>query len=114
MPVHARGVRAAPLWRPRSDWPRSGPQVYYYNKLRDNVLGKKDVLLEHHLAAFIGAGPLVGPALAARMGHRPGRILILPAGRGALPRWCLPARGARGAAFPPALRQRKAAAPPPT
>src|SRR5438067_6707426 len=35
------------------------------------------VLLGHHFAAIAGAGPLVGPVLAAQMGYLPGTIWIL-------------------------------------
>ncbi|MFE7439598.1 carbon starvation CstA family protein [Streptomyces chartreusis] len=35
------------------------------------------VLLGHHFAAIAGAGPLVGPVLAAQMGYLPGTIWII-------------------------------------
>jgi carbon starvation protein len=35
------------------------------------------VLFGHHFAAIAGAGPLVGPVLAAQMGYLPGMIWIL-------------------------------------
>jgi carbon starvation protein len=35
------------------------------------------VLLGHHFAAIAGAGPLVGPILAAQMGYLPGTIWII-------------------------------------
>ncbi len=37
----------------------------------------KKVLFGHHFAAIAGAGPLVGPVLAAQMGYLPGMIWIL-------------------------------------
>ena len=37
----------------------------------------KYVLFGHHFAAIAGAGPLVGPVLAAQMGYLPGTIWIL-------------------------------------
>lgn len=37
----------------------------------------KRVLLGHHFAAIAGAGPLVGPVLAAQMGYLPGTIWIV-------------------------------------
>lgn len=40
----------------------------------------KKVLFGHHFAAIAGAGPLVGPVLAAQMGYLPGMIWLL-AGR---------------------------------
>jgi carbon starvation protein len=35
------------------------------------------VLLGHHFAGIAGAGPLVGPVLAARFGYLPGRLWII-------------------------------------
>ncbi|MDD0441803.1 carbon starvation CstA family protein, partial [Shigella sonnei] len=35
------------------------------------------VLFGHHFAAIAGAGPLVGPVLAAQMGHLPGTLWLL-------------------------------------
>lgn len=35
------------------------------------------MLFGHHFAAIAGAGPLVGPVLAAQMGYLPGMIWIL-------------------------------------
>src|SRR3954469_651293 len=35
------------------------------------------VLFGHHFAAIAGAGPLVGPVLAAQMGYLPGTIWIV-------------------------------------
>ncbi|PFL05855.1 carbon starvation protein A, partial [Bacillus cereus] len=37
----------------------------------------KWVLFGHHFAAIAGAGPLVGPILAAQMGYLPGTIWII-------------------------------------
>ena len=37
----------------------------------------KWVLFGHHFAAIAGAGPLVGPVLAAQMGYLPGTLWIL-------------------------------------
>ena len=37
----------------------------------------KWVLFGHHFAAIAGAGPLVGPVLAAQMGYLPGTMWIL-------------------------------------
>jgi carbon starvation protein len=37
----------------------------------------KRVLLGHHFAAIAGAGPLVGPVLAAQMGYLPGTLWIV-------------------------------------
>ncbi|HNW79663.1 MAG TPA: carbon starvation CstA family protein, partial [Candidatus Competibacteraceae bacterium] len=43
----------------------------------DYVPTNKWVLYGHHFAAIAGAGPLVGPVLAAQMGYLPGTIWIL-------------------------------------
>ncbi|MGL5633034.1 MAG: carbon starvation CstA family protein [Azovibrio sp.] len=43
----------------------------------DYVPTNKWVLFGHHFAAIAGAGPLVGPILAAQMGYLPGTIWIL-------------------------------------
>ena len=43
----------------------------------DYVPTNKGVLFGHHFAAIAGAGPLVGPILAAQMGYLPGTIWLL-------------------------------------
>ncbi|MFI7918273.1 carbon starvation CstA family protein, partial [Acinetobacter baumannii] len=43
----------------------------------DYVPTNKYVLFGHHFAAIAGAGPLVGPILAAQMGFLPGTIWLL-------------------------------------
>lgn len=43
----------------------------------DHVPTNKWVLFGHHFAAIAGAGPLVGPVLAAQMGYLPGTLWIL-------------------------------------
>jgi carbon starvation protein len=43
----------------------------------DYVPTNKYVVFGHHFAAIAGAGPLVGPILAAQMGFLPGTIWIL-------------------------------------
>ena len=43
----------------------------------DYVPTDKAVLFGHHFAAIAGAGPLVGPVLAAQMGYLPGTLWIL-------------------------------------
>ena len=43
----------------------------------DYVPTDKWVLFGHHFAAIAGAGPLVGPVLAAQMGYLPGTLWIL-------------------------------------
>ncbi|MCI5969090.1 carbon starvation CstA family protein [Helicobacter sp.] len=47
------------------------------NDGRDFVPTNKIVLFGHHFAAIAGAGPLVGPILAAQMGYLPGMIWIV-------------------------------------
>jgi carbon starvation protein len=64
--VHALridGTRATPAWR-RNDG-------------LDFVPTERSVLFGHHFAAIAGAGPLVGPVLAAQMGYLPGTLWIL-------------------------------------
>ncbi len=48
-----------------------------YNDGLDYVPTNKYVLFGHHFAAIAGAGPLVGPVLAAQMGYLPGMLWIL-------------------------------------
>jgi carbon starvation protein len=43
----------------------------------DYVATDRRVLFGHHFAAIAGAGPLVGPVLAAQMGYLPGTLWIL-------------------------------------
>ncbi|HET9348272.1 MAG TPA: carbon starvation CstA family protein [Arthrobacter sp.] len=44
---------------------------------KDYVRTDRNVLFGHHFAAIAGAGPLVGPILAAQMGYLPGTIWII-------------------------------------
>ncbi len=48
-----------------------------YNDGKDFVPTNKWVLYGHHFAAIAGAGPLVGPVLAAQMGYLPGTIWLI-------------------------------------
>ena len=48
-----------------------------HNDGLDYVPTHKWVLFGHHFAAIAGAGPLVGPVLAAQMGYLPGTLWIL-------------------------------------
>ncbi len=57
------GSRATPAWR-RNDG-------------LDFVPTERSVLFGHHFAAIAGAGPLVGPVLAAQMGYLPGTLWII-------------------------------------
>ncbi len=43
----------------------------------DYVPTNKHILFGHHFAAIAGAGPLVGPVLAAQMGHLPGTLWLI-------------------------------------
>ena len=47
---------------------------------RDYVPTNRSVLFGHHFAAIAGAGPLVGPILAAQMGYLPSMLWILVGG----------------------------------
>ena len=51
--------------------------AYKFNDGLDYVPTNKFVLFGHHFAAIAGAGPLVGPVLAAQMGYLPGMLWIL-------------------------------------
>lgn len=55
---------------------RATPAEYDYNG-RDFVPTDRRILYGHHFAAIAGAGPLVGPVLAAQMGYLPGTIWIV-------------------------------------
>ena len=55
--------RMTPAWR--------------HNDGLDYVPTNKTVLYGHHFAAIAGAGPLVGPVLAAQMGYLPGMLWLL-------------------------------------
>ncbi len=48
-----------------------------FNDGLDYVPTNRYVLFGHHFAAIAGAGPLVGPVLAAQMGYLPGMMWIL-------------------------------------
>lgn len=58
------------------DGSRATPAVRLNDGL-DFVPTNKHVLFGHHFAAIAGAGPLVGPVLAAQMGYLPGMMWIL-------------------------------------
>ncbi|MFO1516630.1 MAG: carbon starvation CstA family protein [Lysobacterales bacterium] len=60
----------------RVDITRATPAVRRNDGL-DYVPTDKTVLFGHHFAAIAGAGPLVGPVLAAQMGYLPGTLWIL-------------------------------------
>lgn len=55
---------------------RATPAIYREDGL-DYVATDKRVLFGHHFAAIAGAGPLVGPVLAAQMGYLPGTLWII-------------------------------------
>ncbi|PPB48159.1 carbon starvation protein A [Arthrobacter pityocampae] len=44
---------------------------------KDHAATDRRVLFGHHFAAIAGAGPLVGPVLAAQMGYLPGTLWII-------------------------------------
>jgi carbon starvation protein len=60
----------------RVDRTRQTP-AYRHNDGLDYVPTNRIVLFGHHFAAIAGAGPLVGPVLAAQMGYLPGTLWIL-------------------------------------
>jgi carbon starvation protein len=51
--------------------------AYRHNDGLDYVPTNQYVLFGHHFAAIAGAGPLVGPVLAAQMGYLPGTLWLL-------------------------------------
>ena len=55
---------------------RMTPAVRHNDGL-DYVPTDKKVLFGHHFAAIAGAGPLVGPVLAAQMGYLPGMLWLI-------------------------------------
>ncbi|MFB9241090.1 carbon starvation protein A [Massilia antarctica] len=57
--------------------PKRQTPAYKFNDGLDYVPTNKYVLFGHHFAAIAGAGPLVGPVLAAQMGYLPGMMWIL-------------------------------------
>ncbi|GAA2170279.1 carbon starvation CstA family protein [Agrococcus versicolor] len=60
----------------RPDDRRATPAEHLANG-KDFVPTDRRVLFGHHFAAIAGAGPLVGPVLAAQMGYLPGTIWII-------------------------------------
>nr|WP_298165873.1 carbon starvation CstA family protein [uncultured Pseudomonas sp.] len=60
----------------RLDPARATPAVRNNDGL-DYVPTNKHVLFGHHFAAIAGAGPLVGPVLAAQMGYLPGTLWLI-------------------------------------
>ncbi|WP_432563333.1 carbon starvation CstA family protein [Kineococcus sp. SYSU DK003] len=60
----------------RADDRRATPAERYENGVDFEVTDRR-VLFGHHFAAIAGAGPLVGPVLAAQMGYLPGTIWIV-------------------------------------
>ena len=51
--------------------------AHLYEDHHNYVPSPKWVLFGHHFAAIAGAGPLVGPTLAAQFGFAPGLIWLL-------------------------------------
>ncbi len=51
--------------------------AHRHNDGLDYVPTDRNILFGHHFAAIAGAGPLVGPVLAAQMGYLPGTLWIL-------------------------------------
>jgi len=57
--------------------PTRATPAHLNNDGLDFVPTNKHVLFGHHFAAIAGAGPLVGPVLAAQMGYLPGMIWLI-------------------------------------
>ncbi|TBR13684.1 MAG: carbon starvation protein A [Lysobacter sp.] len=57
--------------------PSRATPAYRRNDGLDYVPTDRSVLFGHHFAAIAGAGPLVGPVLAAQMGYLPGTLWIV-------------------------------------
>ncbi|MBN9203480.1 carbon starvation CstA family protein [Methylibium petroleiphilum] len=57
--------------------PNRQTPAHRHNDGLDYVPTNKYVLYGHHFAAIAGAGPLVGPVLAAQMGYLPGMLWLL-------------------------------------
>ena len=57
--------------------PRRATPAERLNNGRDFVPTTRGVLFGHHFAAIAGAGPLVGPVLAAQFGYLPGLLWIV-------------------------------------
>ncbi|UUY10104.1 carbon starvation protein A [Pseudomonas sp. J452] len=57
--------------------PRRATPAVLNNDGLDFVPTNKHVLFGHHFAAIAGAGPLVGPVLAAQMGYLPGTLWLI-------------------------------------
>ncbi len=57
--------------------PGRAPPSVLRNDGLDYVPTDKWVVFGHHFAAIAGAGPLVGPVLAAQMGYLPGTLWII-------------------------------------
>jgi len=64
----------AKIAHPRND--RATPAELHDNA-KDFMPTDRRVLFGHHFAAIAGAGPLVGPVLAAQMGYLPGTVWII-------------------------------------
>ncbi len=60
----------------RVDATRATPAERFDDGVNFDVTDRR-VLFGHHFAAIAGAGPLVGPVLAAQMGYLPGTIWII-------------------------------------
>lgn len=56
---------------------RRATPAEYKSDGKDYVRTDRNVLFGHHFAAIAGAGPLVGPIIAAQMGYLPGTIWII-------------------------------------
>lgn len=57
--------------------PRRATPAVVNNDGLDYVPTNKHILFGHHFAAIAGAGPLVGPVLAAQLGYLPGTLWLI-------------------------------------
>lgn len=78
--VHTLGYRFYSRWietRVLEMDPSRATPAWTKSDGKDYVASFKSVLFGHHFAAIAGAGPLVGPVLAAQMGYMPGLLWLL-------------------------------------
>lgn len=74
--VYLIAYRYYGLFIAKNDSTRMTPSIRHNDGL-DYVPTDKKILFGHHFAAIAGAGPLVGPVLAAQMGYLPGMLWLL-------------------------------------
>jgi len=60
--------------------PKRPTPAHFLNDGKDYVPTNRWLVFGHHFAAIAGAGPLIGPVLAAQFGYLPGFLWILIGG----------------------------------